>query len=82
VLSESVLLALLGSLLGIVPVSAALVLLPERVLRWGAFSAPELSMFAVVHSLLIGLLLGLVAGAWPAYQAMRLRTTDALRRVA
>lgn len=82
VLSESLLLALLGSLLGIVPVSVALELLPERVLRWGAFSAPELSVFAVVHSLLIGLGLGAAAGAWPAYQALRLRTVDALRRVA
>ncbi len=81
VLSESLLLALIGSLLGILPISAGLLLLPESYLRWGAFSAPKLSVFAVLHSLAIGLGLGLLAGAWPAYQAVRLRTTDALRRV-
>jgi putative ABC transport system permease protein len=82
VLSESLLLALLGSLLGIVPVCATLLLIPHKYLAKGSFSPPELSVFAVVHSLLIGLFVGAVAGVWPAYRALRLRTTDALRRVA
>lgn len=82
VLSESLLLAMLGSLLGIVPVSAVLVFLPERYLSYGAFSPPRVSVLAVVGSLAIGLVVGLAAGVWPAYQALRLRTTDALRQVA
>ncbi len=81
VLSESVLLALFGSLLGILPVSLALLLIPGQYLGWGAFSPPQLSYWAVSGSLLIGVSVGLVAGAWPAYQALRLRTTDALRTV-
>jgi ABC-type antimicrobial peptide transport system permease subunit len=40
------------------------------------------SPLAVVISLLIALMVGLAAGFWPAYQAMRLRTVDALRRIA
>jgi len=82
VLSESVLLALVGSLLGIAPVTLGLTLIPGQYLSWGAFSPPELSVAAVVGSLAIGLAVGIVAGFWPAYQAQRLRTTDALRRVA
>jgi ABC-type antimicrobial peptide transport system permease subunit len=39
------------------------------------------SWIAVLGSLAIGLTVGLVAGLWPAYQAVRLRTTDALRQV-
>lgn len=81
VLSESVLLALLGSLLVILPVSAALLLIPGQYLGWGAFSPPQLSPWAVCGALGIGLLVGLAAGAWPAVQALRLRTTDALRTV-
>ena len=82
VLSESVLLALLGSLLGIVPVCTALLLIPHKYLAKGSFSPPELSLTAVAQSLAIGLAVGVVAGFWPAYRALRLRTTDALRRVA
>jgi putative ABC transport system permease protein len=82
VLSESLLLALLGSLLGIVPVAAILQLTPEGYLTMGSFSPPRLSLVAVGGALGIGLLVGLLAGIWPAVQALRLRTTDALRRVA
>jgi putative ABC transport system permease protein len=81
VLFESVLLALLGSLRGILPVTAALLLIPGQFLGWGAFSPPQLSHWAVLGSLGIGLFVGLAAGAWPAFQALRLRTTDALRTV-
>ncbi len=82
VLSESVLLALFGSALGIVPVVAGLTLTPPERLSWGAFSPPELSWLAVVGSLSIGLGVGVAAGLWPAWQARQLRTTEALRRVA
>jgi len=82
VLSESLLLALGGSLLGILPVCAALLLVPRKYLIYGAFSPPEPSGIAVAGSLAIGLVVGLAAGVWPAYQALRLRTTDALRHIA
>ena len=81
VLSESLLLSLLGSLLGIVPVCLALLLTPHGYRLVGSFGLPPLSLVAVVGSLGIGLIVGILAGLWPAYQALRLRTTDALRRV-
>jgi putative ABC transport system permease protein len=82
VLSESVMLALLGSLVGIVPVVAGLLVIPHKYLSYGAFAPPQPSLAAVAGSLAIGLVVGLAAGVWPAYQALRLRTTDALRTVA
>jgi putative ABC transport system permease protein len=82
VLAESVMLALIGSVAGVVPVAIGLALAPVRGLRMGPVSSLELSSTAVVVSLVIGLLVGLSAGLWPAYQALRLRTVDALRRVA
>lgn len=82
VLAESLMLALIGSLLGIVPVAIALVLFPVRGLRLGPISSLEVSPMAVIVSLVIALAVGLVAGLWPGYQAMRLKTVDALRRVA
>jgi len=82
VLSESIMLALIGSLGGVLPAAAALLLFPPRALRIGPMSSLELSPVAVVASLVIALMVGLAAGIWPAYQAMRLRTVDALRHVA
>ncbi|HEY3245264.1 MAG TPA: ABC transporter permease [Phycisphaerae bacterium] len=82
VLAESLLLALLGSLLGVVPVSALLWFFPVRGLGFGPISALEISPFAVIGSLAMAMMIGLAAGLWPAYQAVRLRTVDALRRVA
>jgi len=82
VLAESVLLALIGSLAGILPTTLLLVFVPVRALDMGPIGALELSPLAIVISLLIALAVGLAAGFWPAYQAMRLRTVDALRKVA
>jgi putative ABC transport system permease protein len=82
VLAESLLLALLGSLLGIVPTATGLALIPRQMLISASFSPPRFSALAVVGALTIGIVVGLLAGVWPAYQALRLRTTDALRRVA
>jgi putative ABC transport system permease protein len=82
VLGESLLLALLGSLLGIVPIAAGLAWLPQRMLISASFSPPRFSFVAVGGALAIGIAVGLLSGLWPAYQALRLRTTDALRRVA
>ncbi len=82
VLGESLLLALLGSLAGIVPAAAALWAFPLRRLNWGPISALEVSPAAVIGSLTIALLVGIASGLWPAFQAMRLRTVNALRQVA
>jgi putative ABC transport system permease protein len=82
VLAESVLLALLGSLLGIVPMAFLLTLLPLRRLGFLPIANLEISPAAIFISLTIALLIGLAAGLTPAWQALRLNTVNALRKVA
>ncbi len=82
VLAESLFLALIGALLGVIPTATALTLFPLRRLDFGPISALEVSPVAVIASLVIALGVGFIAGLWPALQARRLRTADALRRVA
>lgn len=82
VLAESVLLALAGSLLGIVPVTIVLLVAPVRWFGFGPISSLEISPVAVIGSLVIALLVGVAAGLWPAYLALRLRPVDALRKIA
>lgn len=82
VLAESAMLAVSGALAGVIPTAIALTFFPVRTLRMGPISGFEVSPIAVVVSLLIALIVGLAAGLWPAYQALRLRTVDALRKVA
>lgn len=80
VLGESLILALGGSLLGIVPIAIVLSVYPIPLRQAGPVSSLAISWVAVGISIGIALLVGLAAGFWPAYQALRLRTTDALRR--
>jgi putative ABC transport system permease protein len=82
VLAESVLLALVGSLAGIIPTCLVLTLVPLEKLTALPLLAVEVSPLAIVVSLLIAAIVGLAAGFWPAVQSLRLRTADALRRVA
>ncbi|OWY71695.1 hypothetical protein B7486_08475 [cyanobacterium TDX16] len=83
VISESILLALIGSLLGVLPMWGILSMLPiARLVNFGPISGFAVSPIAVVGSICIALVVGVASGMWPAYRAMRLRTTDALRRVA
>jgi len=82
VLGESVLLAMIGSVIGVLPTAALLYAFPVRGLSFGPISGLEVSWVAVVGSMVISLAVGLLAGIWPAMRAMRLHTTDALRRVA
>lgn len=82
IVAESVLLALIGSLLGILPMSGVLYLLPKRNWGFGPIGTLGVSPMAMGLSLVIALAVGLVAGLWPGFQAMRLRTVDALRKVA
>lgn len=82
VLAESLMLALSGAVLGIVP-TVVLLQLPfmKNRLAFGQISSLEPSRWAVAGSLMIALAVGVVAGIWPAYQALRLRTVTALRTV-
>lgn len=82
VLAESLLLALLGALLGIVPAAVALSAFPVRRLGFLPIAALEISPVAIGASLAIALAVGLAAGLLPAWQALRLQTVNALRRVA
>lgn len=82
VLAESLMLALIGSLMGIVPTAMLLWRFPLRGLNFGPISAVAVSWRAVAISFGIAMLVGLAAGITPAFQALRLRTVEALRRVA
>lgn len=82
VLAESAMLALIGALAGVLPTAALLKLFPIRGLQMGPISSVDVSLVAVVVSLGIALIVGLAAGIWPAYQAMHLRSVDALRKIA
>lgn len=82
VLGESILMAMMGALAGVVPVTTFLLVHPIRGLRMGPVSVIEISWPAAGVSIGIALLVGIAAGLWPALQALRLKTTDALRRVA
>lgn len=82
VLGESLLLSLIGAVCGIVPTTVVLETFPARWLIFGPISALHVSPLAVVFSLGIAMAVGLAAGLWPAWQALRLRTVDTLRRVA
>ncbi|MGB9624949.1 MAG: ABC transporter permease, partial [Phycisphaerae bacterium] len=82
VLAESLMLSMIGAVAGIVPTAVVLAAFPTRALSYAPISALEVSPIAVAGSLAIALAVGLAAGFWPAYQAMRLRTADALRKVA
>jgi putative ABC transport system permease protein len=80
VMAESIALALLGSLLGIVPVTVLLTLFPVRGTFLGPIGGLAVSPIGVVGAVIMAVVIGCLAGVWPAYQAMRLRTVDALRQ--
>ena len=80
VLGESMLMAMVGAIMGIVPTAVLLALFPVRKLGFLPIAALEVSPMAIAVSLIIALLVGIAAGAWPAYQALRLNTVNALRR--
>jgi putative ABC transport system permease protein len=82
VLAESILLAMLGSIVGIIPTIAFLATGPAWTQSLSAVGSLKPSPLAALCSLAIALAVGTAAGLWPAYQAMRLKTTDALRRIA
>jgi putative ABC transport system permease protein len=79
-LTESVVLAGIGGVIG-VGVGAGVTLLAARLLpRYiPQVGAPELSGMAMVAAFAVSLVIGVVAGVYPAYRASRLSPIDALR---
>ena len=75
------LLALAGGILGVVPTAIVMSLADVQIVPFGPIRRPEVSLFAVLASLSIAVLVGVGAGLWPAYRAIRLRPVDALRRL-
>lgn len=81
VLAESVMQALIGAALGILPTAFLLTLVPIRRFGFLPLAALEVSPVAIGVSLGIALLVGVAAGLLPAIQALRLNTVSALRKV-
>jgi putative ABC transport system permease protein len=79
-LTESMVLAGVGGVIGVL-VGAGITVLAARVLpRYiPEVGSPELSPLAMAAAFGVSLLIGLVAGGYPAYRASRLSPIDALR---
>jgi putative ABC transport system permease protein len=78
-LIESIVLAGLGGLIGVV-VGVGLSLLGKKLgASFGQFAPPELSAGSVVLAFTVSLCIGLFFGAYPANRAARMRPIDALR---
>lgn len=82
VLAESLMLAVVGSLLGIVPMAVGLTMFPLRKMGFLPIAALQISPVAIGISICIAVLVGILAGLVPAWQAYRLNTVTALRRMA
>jgi ABC-type antimicrobial peptide transport system permease subunit len=78
ILRESVLLGLLGGLVGIV-ISFALIELMKLSASLGSWVDPVWSWDIFARAILLSVFLGAVGGLYPAYRATRLRPVEALR---
>ncbi|QOJ14936.1 MAG: ABC transporter permease [Planctomycetia bacterium] len=81
VLAESVLLALVGAAAGIAPTAAVLSAVGVRTVGFLPITSLSVSPTAIVVAMCIALSVGVAAGLVPAWQAIRLNTVSALRRV-
>ncbi|MCH7596097.1 MAG: ABC transporter permease [Planctomycetes bacterium] len=82
VLAESVMLSFVGSLCGVIPTSLGLLYFPLTLTRLGPLPRLEVSFSAVIASIVIAVAVGFASGLWPAFQSMRLKPADALRKIA
>lgn len=85
VLGESLVLAVLGAAIGIGVAVPCLVYLRNHPPTWFpvfALGAFEVSPIAVIGSIVISSIVGILAGLLPAVQALRLKPVNALRQVA
>jgi putative ABC transport system permease protein len=78
---ESLGLCLFAGLCGAGLTLAAFTWTPLKDLRVPLIEVLEVRPLVCLQGLLVALLVGLAAGAWPAWQAVRLRVVDALRRL-
>lgn len=83
VLGESVMLALLGAMAGIIPAVILLTAIPMRRMMPGFLPIAQLTVspLAVGISVAIAGAVGLIAGLAPAWHTLRMQTVSALRRV-
>jgi ABC-type antimicrobial peptide transport system permease subunit len=78
IINESLLLGLIGGLVGIL-VAFGLTYLLSLIPMFGSFLSAQWDVVIFVRALTVALLLGLLGGLYPAYRATRLQPVEALR---
>lgn len=82
VMAESITLALLGGLLGIVPTYLSTQIWPITKMGFGPMKRFVIPESSALTGLLATVLVGVLAGLMPSIQAVRIKVVDALRKVA
>jgi putative ABC transport system permease protein len=78
ILAEALTLTVLGGLIGLFLATGLVAGIGPMIRQY--LPVFQIDQQIVVTSIVLMIALGLIAGLWPATQAMRLRITDALRR--
>lgn len=82
VLGESLMIALVGGLLGLAACKLVTILITSfSAISGGFIQFFHLSGIAVLEGIVVSFIVGILAGVLPAFSAMRLRVVQALRRV-